>query len=78
MLFLGRTLTFRKVTLLYPVPGRLAFPVRMSGLRAIIAQIFLAELPALRRASGRLNAVELEVLFLSDPLFLRGLLNLSG
>ena len=78
MLFLGSTLTFRKVALLFPVPGRLTFPVRMSGLRAIKAQILLTELSALRRTSGRLDAVELEVLIISDPLFLRSLLNLDG
>ena len=79
MLFLGSTLTFRKVALLNPVPGRLTFPVRqMSGLCAIKAQILLTELSALRRTSGRLNAVELEVLIFSDPLFLRSLFNLGG
>ena len=76
--FLGRSLTFGRETLLDTIPGCFALPVRMARLRAIKARIILAELPAFRRASRRLDAVELEVLLLSNPLSLRSLLNLRG
>ena len=72
------SITFSRATLLDPVLGSFTVPVGMSRLCAVEAQILLAELSTFRRTFGRLDAIKLEVLIFSDPLFIRSLLNLGG